>query len=197
MIDVEVKAAIWPWLTLFVCHSMTLTDFKLVLTGATLQATLLHFITAFIRSIWNLVLLNSMKRLGWKILLKRIKELSFISNKTIYRAITITKNKLKPPNLKPSIHWEWMDHLCIWFLGKKSCPPWSSPPILPEITLLQLHCNRTKKHLVLNGNANFHMATFCGWDHLASCLQSSSPHSQMITSQRPTLLLCLLTSLTL
>lgn len=81
-----------------------------------------------------------------------------------------------------------MDHLCIWFLGKKSCPPGSSPPILLEITLLQLHCNRTKKHLVLNGNANFHMATFCGWGHLASCLQSSSPHSQMVTSQRPTLL---------
>lgn len=83
-----------------------------------------------------------------------------------------------------------MDHLSIWFL-KQVFPLGSPLPIRLEITLLQLHWNWTKKHLVVNGTANLHMVSLCGWDHLVTCLQSSSPDSHMITSQRPTLQLCL------
>ncbi len=126
----------------------------------------------------------------------KIERTAFISNNSIFRAITIFKNIFKTSTSQNQKYSSKLNGSSVHLVFERSFPPASSPPILLEITLLQLYWNWTKKHLVVNGTVNLHMVAFCGWDHLATCLQSSSPDSYTITSQRPTLQLCLSSSLT-
>lgn len=97
-------------------------------------------------------------------------------------------------NLKPQLHkTKYSSRVrgsSVHLVSETSFPPTSSLPILLEITLLQLHWNWTKKHLVRKGAENLHMVALCGWDHLATCLQSVSPGSYTITHQIEPLCSC-------
>lgn len=113
-----------------------------------------------------------------------------LSNRTIYIAVTPLKTNLKPLHHTAKYSCR-VSRSSVHLVFETSFPLGLSPPVLLEIMLLQLHWNRTKKHLVVNGAANLHMFALCGWEHLTSRLRSSSPDPCTISAvKQPLYSLC-------